>query len=173
MNSIAKHGRARRTAADLRRRSARLSKYSNLCPYTFRVHFDGAVRTKSPPQVAIEYVPVRPGYSEFCIPDLGRFGSSMACAYDNKIEAFRPSYMDLSLSVTSLYDIRIHVAANCKSISFDPGSFNMTLHGSPDERPPPQAVRRRRIRRANDHVHRAPRTATACSPGARQFREAG
>ncbi len=105
---------------------AALSRYSNLCPYTFRVHF-AAVRNASPSRVMIDYVPVTAGYSSFAIADLWHPGAELRkCIYENKIENNKSSSMDLALSVSSLYELQIRVAADCARITFDPGTFNET-----------------------------------------------
>jgi len=44
--------------------------------------------------------------------------------YENKIEKFRSSGMDVSLSVSGLHDIKLHVAADCTRVTFDPGTYN-------------------------------------------------
>lgn len=104
---------------------ARLSRYSNVCPYQFRLHLKGAPRRSGPPRVAVEYLPVKPGHSAFCIPDLWSAGPELRkCIYENKIEKFRSSSLDVSLSVSGLHDIKLHVAVDCTRVTFDPGTYN-------------------------------------------------
>lgn len=103
---------------------AKLSRYSDLCPYVFRAHFDGANRG-SAPRVIVEYLPRKPGYSAFVIPDLWPASPDLRkCVYENKIERAKSSFLDLSLSVSGLYDTRVHIAADCARLTFDPGTFN-------------------------------------------------
>ena len=107
--------------------NAQLSLYSNLCPYTFRLHFRRARGNAPPPNVRIEYVPVKRGYAGYVIPELWNPGPELRnCIYENKIENSRAATMDVSLSVCSLYDIVITVDADCTHLSYDPGTYNET-----------------------------------------------
>ncbi len=103
-----------------------LSRYSNLCPYLFRVHFRRTKGKDSPPRVAVEYRSLKKGYASYWIPALWGSEGLKNCIYDNKIVQSRSSYMDLSLSASSPYEIRVHIFADCSRISFDPGSFDVT-----------------------------------------------
>ena len=104
--------------------NARLSLYSDLCPYEFRVHFNEAMKTMVP-RVTVEYLPVDSRRAAYCIEDLWLASDTPRnCIYENKIVKCRSSHMDLALSASSSYEIRIHVAADCRNISFDPGSFD-------------------------------------------------
>jgi hypothetical protein len=104
---------------------AQLSRYSNLCPYTFRIHFR---RGGAPePRVRIEYVPNRAGYAGYVIPELWKPAADLRnCIYENKIENIRAGAIDAALSVCSLYDIVITVDADCTHLSYDPGTYNET-----------------------------------------------
>ncbi|MGD0142968.1 MAG: D-glucuronyl C5-epimerase family protein [Rhizomicrobium sp.] len=103
---------------------ARLSRYSNLCPYEFRIHFNASLRGLAP-HVMVEYVPRDARHGGYCIEDLWFAEETPRnCIYENKIAKTRSSYMDVSLSASSLYDTKIHVAADCRRIAFDPGSFD-------------------------------------------------
>jgi hypothetical protein len=108
-------------------KDAQLSLYSNLCPYTFRLHFRRARGNAPPPNVRVEYVPVKRGYAGYVIPELWNPGPELRnCIYENKIENSRSATMDVSLSVCSLYDIVITVDADCTHLSYDPGTYNET-----------------------------------------------
>ena len=103
---------------------AKLSRYSDLCPYVFRAHFDGAVRGPAP-RAIVEYLPLNPGYSPYVIGNLWAAGPPLRkCIYENKIERAGSSFMDLTLSVSGLYDTRVHIGAECARMTFDPGTFN-------------------------------------------------
>jgi hypothetical protein len=104
---------------------ARLSRYSNLSPYVFRVRFRGLHHEQTPPHVRVEYAPRKPGYSTLAIPDLWQAeAAERPCIYENKIGAFRLRSMDLSLSVNSLYDLKLYIDADCTHLTFDPGSYS-------------------------------------------------
>jgi hypothetical protein len=104
--------------------ATRLSRYSNLCPYEFRIHFNSSMRGLTPP-VMVEYVPADARVGGYRIEELwSAEDTPRNCIYENKIAKTRSSTMDVSLSVSSSYDTKIHVAADCRRISFDPGSFN-------------------------------------------------
>jgi hypothetical protein len=97
----------------------RLSKYSNLSPYTFRVHLSRPMQTA--PALRIEYLSRQCGYRDRWIEDVRGMGPPSG-PYDNGIPKIGRNYLDVSLSVVSHYDIRIKLAADCRRVSFDPGA---------------------------------------------------
>jgi hypothetical protein len=113
--------------ADFDDTQARLSRYSNLCPYTFRAHFRRSRGDAPAPRVRVEYVPVRPGYSGFVIPELHLpRPAERNCIYENKIDGARSGTLDITLSACSLYDIVLAIDADCSHLAYDPGTFNET-----------------------------------------------
>jgi hypothetical protein len=112
---------------DFEDKNAHLSLYSNLCPYTFRIHVRRSRADARPPNVRVDYVPVKRGYAGYVIPALWNPGPELRnCVYENKIEASRAASLDVSLSVCSLYDTVITVDADCSHLSYDPGTYNET-----------------------------------------------
>jgi hypothetical protein len=101
---------------------ARLSRYSNLCPYVFRVNF--ATPQKAIPRVRVEYLAATPGFSDFVIPDLWIEQPPPECPYDNAIIRSGPDFVDLAVSISGQFALRLQIDAECSSISFDPGSFD-------------------------------------------------
>ena len=97
----------------------RLSRYSNLCPYAFRLHLkDGMSRRK----VRLEYLSNTPGFRDRYIADLWDTPDSAGSAYDNGVVHRTPATLDFVASVSGQYDLRIVVAGDCHAISFDPGT---------------------------------------------------
>jgi hypothetical protein len=99
----------------------RLSRYSNLSPYSFRVHFAHRPR-EMPPRVRVEYLSRESRHRDYWIADLRRLGNGSASAYDNRIEKSSAGYIDFSVSVAGQYDIAIEIDAACKKLSVDPGA---------------------------------------------------
>ncbi|MBV8798397.1 MAG: hypothetical protein JO208_01090 [Alphaproteobacteria bacterium] len=102
---------------------ARLSRYSNLCRYVARVH---VARSGPKPKVALEYLAKAPGFLDRYNPDLWDAPEPNACPYDNGVLHRSGSTLDLSVSISGQYDLRIAVAADCRAISFDPGAVTVT-----------------------------------------------
>ena len=105
---------------------AQLSRYSNLCPYVFCAQYERPQRASAAPRVIVEYLPAKPGYRAYRIEELWKLEARKPCLYDNRIEAVRSSSVDLRLSVSSLHDLRFHIAAPCSRVSFDPGTYDNT-----------------------------------------------
>lgn len=101
---------------------ARLSRYSNLCPYLLRVRLGD--RRPSAPNVRVEYLATKPGFSDYHIPELWPGAQASGCPYDNGISAGGASFFDVSVSISGQFDVRIQVEGRAENITFDPGTFN-------------------------------------------------
>lgn len=103
--------------------NARLSRYSNLCPYSFRLHLAG--RPARRPKIGVFYLSTLQAFRDRHIADLWSEDGLIDCLYDNKIVALSGSAVEVALSVSGQYDLRIEVVAECEAISFDPGTFTV------------------------------------------------